>query len=116
MFDPNPDDFEEDGWQRITADAPIEVDILNSEWLPLPPNTVLQDHYQNWATTLQSGIVDNLRGRSHVEVIEEANQIKMGSTFSDFEEFDQCLDSWCVVNGRSSVHLESKWTFRLRFC
>lgn len=43
------------------VDAPIHVDILDSERLSLPPTTILQGRYQNWESTLQSGTADNLR-------------------------------------------------------
>lgn len=60
--------------------------------------------------------VDNLKGRSPVEVAQGASRIKLGPTFSSFDEFHHYLDSWCVMNGRSAHQLATKARFCLRVC
>lgn len=103
-------------WDWITGDGSLDYEILYVERLPLPPSMDVQSGYQNWAQTLHSATTDNLRGCSPVEVSQEAARIKLGSTFSCFEEFDRCLDSWCVLNGRSSHRYANKFSFCLKMC
>lgn len=51
-----------------------------------------------------------------MEVTEEVNRNRLGCTFRSFEDFDHYLDSWCILNGRSSHRLETKKSFRLQVC
>lgn len=102
-----------EGWNWVPGDGPIEIEVPNGERLPLPPSTQLQGRYRNWTSTLNSGQADNLRGRSIVEVQEEANRVKLGGQFASFDEFDRCVDSWCVMNGCNSHHLATKRNYCL---
>lgn len=113
MEDHSRGESEVDGWEWIAVDAPIHMEI---ERLPFPLSTMLQGRHKNWGATPQSTSIETLRGRSLAEVTDEDNQIKLGAHFGCFDEFDRCLDSWCVLNGRSSHRLESKWHFCLWVC
>lgn len=105
---------EEPQWDWILRDAVVKVNILDGERTPLPPSMQVQTHYQNRVATLHSEPTDNLRGRFPVEVADKASKIKLGSTFNSFVNFDHCLDSSCVMNGRSSHKMAPKRAFQVR--
>lgn len=100
-------------WDWILGDGPLDCKILNIERLPLSPSTQVQGRFKNWVQTLHLGTSENLWGRSPTEVDDEVAIIKFGSTFDEFDEFDRCLDSWCILNGKSSHCLETKLSFHL---
>lgn len=103
-------------WDWILGDGAFNCEILDGERLSLPPFMEVQWRLPNWAQTLHSAIIDHLCGRSLIEVAHKVARIKFGSTFLCFEGFDRCLDSWCVLNGRSSHRLANKFGFHLRVC
>jgi hypothetical protein len=49
-------------------------------------------------------------------VEQEAARIKLGEYFLDFKEFDRCLRSWSVLNGRGYYKYATKPRFRVRVC
>jgi hypothetical protein len=49
-------------------------------------------------------------------VEQEAARIKLGELFLNFNEFDRCLRSWSVLNGRQYYKYATKPRYRVRVC
>lgn len=62
-------------WEWTPGDANFYHEILDIEWLPLPPSTVVQGRHAPWHQSLDEGIVLNLKGWLLQEVEEEASHI-----------------------------------------
>lgn len=58
----------------------------------------------------------DVQGRSLEEVERKVARIQMGNLFTALKQFDQCLCSWCVLNGRVTHKVKTPWNFGLRVC
>lgn len=100
------DDAVEPFWEWMPGDVDFEFEIPDSE--RVPGTRVLE--------SIESENCANLRGRSLDEVLREASRIKLGGSFHSFAEFDRCLDSWCVVNGRAAHRFKTRKDLCVRVC
>lgn len=96
------------------GDGPFNVYIPDSERVSPPPSSIAQGRFSNWKNDLDW--VPNLREKSLEEVQREAARIKKGEYFTSFKDFQRCLDSWCILGGRSSKKVKSKKDCLVRIC
>lgn len=60
--------------------------------------------------------VPDLHSKTLHEVEREVGQIKMGDHFTSLAEFERCLYSLCVLNGRKTHALKTQKEYQLRVC
>jgi hypothetical protein len=77
----------------------------------------VQHRYSHWRLVAgqESKIVD-LAGRCPDEIQVEAKRIRLGEEFDTFEEFDRCLHSWSVREGRAYHKFKTKFDCLVRVC
>lgn len=100
----------------VGRDREPNIEIPDSERLPLPPSIVLQGQFLTWLDSVSSRLVPNLRGRTLEEVKQGARRVKFGNFFPSFDAFDHCLNSWAVLSGRGAHILATKYKYRVRVC
>lgn len=112
-----PMETEEPPWEWIKWDEEIQYDIPDDERLLLPPSTRVQGRYTDWRPILsEENWLSDLRGQTLQEVTAKATHIQMDEMFSSFKEFDRCLDSWGVLNGRANYRVKTRKKTCLQTC
>lgn len=102
-------------WEWTPGDQEFHVDILDAERARVPEANDAEGQRDAWHSSLGgSAIVLDLKGRSLEEVKEEALRVKAGQTFTSFDEFNHCLDSFCVLRGLLTSTRRGK-SFTLEF-
>ncbi|KAL3694220.1 hypothetical protein R1sor_007871 [Riccia sorocarpa] len=76
-----------------------------------------QSILENWQRSARNvrGEMD-IGGKTLHEVEEAAGRIRFGEVFASFNEFELCLDCWCVVNMRASHKFKRNPDCRVRIC
>ncbi|CAM6102768.1 unnamed protein product [Calypogeia fissa] len=97
-----------------------DLDMPDSEKIISPPSsaTVAEavGRPRNSILGLTESLIPDLKGRSAEEVEREASKIRDRQYFSSFREFDRCMDSWGIMNGRTFSKHKTNDNFRVRLC
>ncbi|KAL3698659.1 hypothetical protein R1sor_012735 [Riccia sorocarpa] len=114
----NPGEMTVEEWEELNdhrwyRESPVYSPVLNAGGV----NNVNQSILENWQCAAR-----NLRGEMDIggktlhEVEEAARRIRFGEVFASFNEFELCLDCWCVVNMRASHKFKRNPDCRVRIC
>ncbi|KAL3694037.1 hypothetical protein R1sor_007688 [Riccia sorocarpa] len=114
----NPGEMTVEEWEELNdhrwyRESPVYTHVLNAGGV----NSVNQSILENWQCAAR-----NLRGEMDIggktlhEVEVAARRIRFGEVFASFNEFELCLDCWCVVNMRASHKFKRNPDCRVRIC
>ncbi|KAL3697870.1 hypothetical protein R1sor_011946 [Riccia sorocarpa] len=114
----NPGEMTVEEWEELNdhrwyRESPVYSPVMNAGGV----NNVNQSILENWQCAAR-----NLRGEMDIggktlhEVEEAARRIRFGEVFASFNEFELCLDCWCVVNMRASHKFKRNPDCRVRIC
>lgn len=109
----NPD--ESRGWVWQPGDQGFHFEIPRLERVPVPP-VQGRNGGRGQPSEMQASWVPDLHGRTLHEVQKEAARIKMGDHFTSLQQFDCCLHSLCVLNGRKAHAVKTQEDYHLRVC
>ncbi|KAL3681803.1 hypothetical protein R1sor_024759 [Riccia sorocarpa] len=107
------EEWEELNDHRWYRESPVYTHVLNAGGV----NNVSQSILANWQCAAR-----NLRGEMDIggktlhEVEEAARRIRFVEVFASFNEFELCLDCWCVVNMRASHKFKRNPDCRVQIC
>ncbi|KAL3694884.1 hypothetical protein R1sor_008535 [Riccia sorocarpa] len=114
----NPGEMTVEKWEELNdhrwyRESHVYSPVLNAGGV----NNVNQSILENWQC-----VARNLRGEMDIggktlhEVEVAARRIRFGEVFASLNEFELCLDCWCVVNMRASHKFKRNPDCRVRIC
>ncbi|KAL3701488.1 hypothetical protein R1sor_019510 [Riccia sorocarpa] len=101
-------------WEDLNDHRWYRESLVYSHVLNAGVNQSILENWQCATRNLRREM--DIGGKTLHEVEEAARRIRFGEVFTYFNEFELCLDCWCVVNMRASHKFKMNPDCRVRIC